>query len=264
MFEEQRDLDLLGQVFTARAAVEAERGNLTSALAFQQTAIRYSYLRPEPRTVAAHHYNLANYLREAGLDPVAQRAHRLAAALIFKLTGMTQDLSRACSALASDLAASEREQLPATVSEVIAAAEQTEGVRLGELIATLASNPVDTDTTLAQILDTAANLPVDQRADMQSALAVWEPVVAAVAAAAAGDPDAAASLRPVLDEIGESDDWGALVAVLRSIVAGARGKHLLEGLDPVDTAIVGRVLERLAPPPPERLGLREATGGDEP
>ena len=49
-------------------------------------------------------------------------------------------------------------------------------------------------------------------------------------------------------------DWAALIAVLRRILGGERGEGLLDGLDPVDTAIAGQILTRLAdgeqePPP---------------
>jgi hypothetical protein len=41
-------------------------------------------------------------------------------------------------------------------------------------------------------------------------------------------------------------DWAALVAVLRRILAGERDESLLDGLDPIDTAIAGETLTRLA------------------
>ena len=46
-----------------------------------------------------------------------------------------------------------------------------------------------------------------------------------------------------------TSDWAALAAVLRRIISGDRDASLLEGLDPVDTAITGQVLARLAQPP---------------
>ena len=46
-------------------------------------------------------------------------------------------------------------------------------------------------------------------------------------------------------------DWRNLVAILRRIMAGERGVELAQGLDPVDTAIVRRVLGLpLTPQPP--------------
>jgi hypothetical protein len=61
-----------------------------------------------------------------------------------------------------------------------------------------------------------------------------------------GNQDAAAGLLPFLDEIANDQDWAALVGVLRRILGGERGEELLDGLDPVDAAIVGEVLVRIA------------------
>jgi hypothetical protein len=248
VFEDNDDLDRLSSVFTARADLEDERGNLTSALAFQKTAIRYSYLRRGPQDVAVDHNNLAYYLLKAGSDPSAQRAHRLAATLIRQLTGMTHELAGNLMALAGELRAADRQDLPGTVPEVIAVAEQTEGVKLGELITALAPDPQDAAAALTQILDTAASITTGQDAAIQQQLQQWEPVIADTVAAAGGDRDAAAALGPELDDLAERRDWAALVAVLRRILDGERGEDLLDGLDSVDTAIASQVLVRLAPP----------------
>lgn len=61
-----------------------------------------------------------------------------------------------------------------------------------------------------------------------------------------GDQDAAARLGPLLDARSSDQDWAALAAVLRRIVGGERGEGLLDGLDPVDTAIARQILTRLA------------------
>lgn len=245
VFEDSNDLDQLGNIFGARARLEAARGNPAGAQAFSKTGLRYHYLRLDPEDIGAGHRNLANYLREDGSDAAAQRAHRLAAALIYQLTGMTDRLSRTSAALASELRQAGQERLPKTVPEVIAVAEQTEGVKLGELIAALAPDPGEAAAALAQILDTAASMPADQEADIQEHLRRWEPVIADMVAAAGGVRDAAAKLGPFLDEAAGSQDWAALAAVLRRILGGERGEQLLEGLDPVDTAIAGQVLARL-------------------
>jgi tetratricopeptide (TPR) repeat protein len=245
VFEDHYDLPLLGLVFTARADLEDMRGNQAGAVAFEQTALRYTYLRSDPRSLAASHHNLANYLARAGSDPAGQRAHRLAAALIFQLTGMTHDLSGTIRALARELRRSaEGGPLPGTAGEVIAVAERTEGVRLGQLLAALQPDPQTLADTLAAILDAAASTDPDLDA-LQQHLERWEPVIALTAAAAGGDPQAADQLSPALAELAEMTDWAALVAVLRRISNGERSFTLLDGLDTIDTAIVRRVLSEL-------------------
>ena len=86
-------------------------------------------------------------------------------------------------------------------------------------------------------------------AALQDHLQQWQPVIAATVAAAGGDSEAAAQLTPVLDQLAETSDWAALAAVLRRIIGGDRDASLLQGLCPVDTAITGQVLARLAQPP---------------
>jgi hypothetical protein len=250
VFEDHNDLDQLGNIFTARANLEDARGNLAGAVAFQQTAIRYHYLRREPEDVAADHYNLANYLSRAGSDPAAQRAHRLAAALIYQLTGMTHDFADASRMLALELRQDTSQHLPGTLDEVIAVAEQTEGVHLGDLIVGLQPDTQAAADAQAQILRTAADMDPDQD-DIQDHLRRWEPVITATVAAANGNTDAGAQLAPVLDEFAQQQAWAELVAVLRRIVDGERGDGLLDRLDPIDTAIAAEVLARLTPPQQE-------------
>ena len=128
-------------------------------------------------------------------------------------------------------------------------AEQTEGVHLDRLITALQPDRQAVADTLAEILRTAADTDPGQDPAIQDHLQRWEPVIAATVAAAGGDSDAAAQLTPVLDQLAQDQDWAALAAVLRRIIGGDRDASLLEGLDPIDTAITGQVLARLAQPP---------------
>ena len=76
----------------------------------------------------------------------------------------------------------------------------------------------------------------------------WEPVIAATVAVAAGNAEAT-ELGPVLDHFAQQEDWAALVAVLRRILDGERGDGLLDGLDPIDTAIASQILACVTQPP---------------
>ncbi len=82
----------------------------------------------------------------------------------------------------------------------------------------------------------------------------WAPVVQVVVAAAAAGAGAAASVPPelaaLLDQLGATDDWGALVGALRRVLAGERDPAaLLPGLDQVDAVILGDVLRGLGAAP---------------
>ena len=249
VFEDHADTNRLSRVLSTRGILEGELGHLDAAAEFERTAIRLRYARPDPRDIAISHYNLAAYLGAAGGHPAVQRAHRLAAALIYQITGMTHNLAGSQRALAAELrqdSAAGSGALPATVAEVIRVAEQTDGVRLGDLIAALEPDPGAAEDALARLLRDAADLPADGDAAIAGYLARWETVIAAVAAACRGDQDAAAQLGPFLEDGATDQDWAALIAVLRRILGGERGEGLLDGLGRVDTAIAGQVLNRLA------------------
>lgn len=252
VFEEHGDLAQLGKVLSARADLESQRGNQTAALAFERTAIRYSYATSDPRDIAISHFNLAGYLRNARADPAAQRAHLLAATLIDYLAGMAGEVRTDLVALARDLAGNDGQVLlPGTLAEVITVAEQTEGVRLGDLITALEPDTQAAAAALARILEDASARPAGQDDSIGQHLQEWQPVIAGIVGAAGGDQQAAEALAPFLDQAAQSQDWAALAAVLRRIVDGERDAGLLDGLDEIDTAIAGEILTRLTQPPAE-------------
>jgi CHAT domain len=159
VFENHRDTPMLAMVLRTRASLEDASGRTGAAADLARTAIRYRYARPEPRDIAISHHNLAFYLRKTGGDRAGQRAHRLAAALICQLTGMAHYLADAQRALTTELRADAGADLPATLGDVIQVAERTDGVRLGDLIADLQSDPQAAERALAEILRTAASPP---------------------------------------------------------------------------------------------------------
>ena len=159
VFEDHRDTPALATVLSTRASLEDVSGLAGAAADLERTAIRYRYARPEPRDIAISHHNLANYLWEVGEGRAGQRAHRLAAALIYQLTGMTHDLADAHRELAAEIRADPGAGLPATLGDVIQVAERTDGVRLGDLIADLQPDPQAAAAALIEILRAAASPP---------------------------------------------------------------------------------------------------------
>jgi tetratricopeptide (TPR) repeat protein len=156
VFEDHRDTPRLARVLSTRASLEDASGRTGAAADLARTAIRYRYARPDPRDIAISHYNLASYLWETGGDRAGQRAHRLAAALIYQLTGMAHDLADAQRELTAEVRDDPGADLPATLGNVIQAAERTDGVRLGELIAAIQPDPQAAEQALAEILRAAA------------------------------------------------------------------------------------------------------------
>jgi tetratricopeptide (TPR) repeat protein len=247
-FEDHRDIPMRGMVLSARASVASRRDHLTDAVAFEKTALRLTYVQPDPRAIAVSHHNLANHLARGGADPTGQLAHRLAAAVIRHLTGMRHDLDRSVRALARELPSlSDQAQLPASVAELAAQVEQVEGVRFAALIHALALDTVTAEAALADIIHAARNLPDEPTPDLQRHLDRWEPHISALVAAVGGDQQATAAVDQLLDQLAGTDDWGALAGIMRRILAGERDAGtLLNGLDPVDTVIVRATLDRLS------------------
>jgi hypothetical protein len=93
------------------------------------------------------------------------------------------------------------------------------------------------------VLALAAQLPDP----IQRHLAEWQPTIDAVVAASQGDQAAAESLEPHLAELAKSEDWAALTAAIRRVLAGERDEDALAaGLDEIDRAILHRILAGIA------------------
>ena len=252
VYETVGDIPLLGRVYSARADLEDERGHLQDAVELQRSALRLNYVHPAPRDIAAGHHNLAHYLSRAPAGNRAeQRAHRLAAALLRHLTGDTHELTGTLRALGTELRREtehpDAPALPSTLAEVTGLVDAGDGVRFGELRTALCPDPGTTDQALTDLLATAAALP-DQPAEdtVDRHLTQWEPVIAAVTAAATAG-HTPTELTDHLDRLDDSTDWAALVAALRRVLAGDRDREqLLAGLDDVDTAILTATLDRLS------------------
>jgi hypothetical protein len=154
VFEEHRDIPALARVLSTRASLEDELGHRAGAADLERTALRLSYTRPDPREIAASHHNLAIYLGAA--DLAGRRAHRLAAALLYRLTGMAHELARMVYQLAAEPRDPADAAIPATVAAVIEVAERTEGVHLGDLLDALEPDRRIVEQAMAEVLRNAA------------------------------------------------------------------------------------------------------------
>jgi len=241
---------MLGTVFGAKADLEDHRGHHQDAAEFQRSALRLQYVHPDPGEIAVAHYNLANYLSRGTEYSAEQRAHRLAAALLYHFTGDTYYLTDTLRVLTDELSGNthtpDAPVLPTTLPEVIGLVDAGDGVRFGDLAAALCPDPDTADQALTDLL-TAAAMP-DQPAEhtVPCYLAQWKPVIAAVAAAATTG-HTPTDLAESLNQLGDSADWAALVAALGRVLAGDRDREqLLDGLDEVGTAILTATLDRLS------------------
>jgi hypothetical protein len=249
VFEDHADATRLSRVLSTRAALEDELGHRRAAAELERAALRLCYSRPEPWDIATSHFNLAMYLEKLGEDRAGQRAHWLAAALIYGLAGMAHDAARAARVLAGELRADGDMDvsLPSTVARVVAVAELSEGVRVAALLTALQPDPAVVEAALAEILRIAAALPAeDSGLDPASLVEAWRPVITAIASACQPGQAAPPELLQFLNEQASGQDWAPLVSILHRILAGERAEpDLLTGLDEIDTAIVRETLSRI-------------------
>jgi len=248
VFEAAADTRMLGKVLSARADLADRQGHPGPAAHHEQAALRYHYVHSDPSSVAASHHNLANYRMRAGAAAEEWLAHRLAATVLYRLTGMTRDLQDNLRQLARELAdPAAAAAAPTTIDQVRHTVERVDGVRFGVLLEALQPDAGRQQGALDDILHTARTMPADQATGLDRHLDQWEPVLAAIHAAAAGDQAATQQVDEVLNGLADREDWAALVGVLRRVLAGDRDPEtLLADLDPVATAIVTRLLDALA------------------
>jgi tetratricopeptide (TPR) repeat protein len=246
VFDNEHDVGALGKTLSALADLEDELGHRNEAIRLGQDALRYGYLAGDPAGVAVRHFNLANYLQQAGRDPATTLAHRLACAVVEFQMG-SGGLAMTVRRLARDLASLEHvPPVAGSFAALCALVEQVPGVRLAALVQRLPTRAADGEAALAEALRLARELPPDQIGELQRHIAWWNPVLAGLVAAAAGDPQAAEAVGQTLATRGQQADWAALAAVLGRILGGERDQQLLDGLDPIDTAIAQRALDALA------------------
>ncbi len=252
IFERADDIEGLGHVFTALAHTEELRGHREAAVGLECDALRYKYRAGDVTVgLAVSHHNLGTLLRLVRL-PADALAHHLAAALVRDLTA-AEGVDRSVSEAAEDLR--DMGTGPAgltSIAELSGRVGVVPGVNLGALVKALTPDHDAAEQTLRALCERVraqvAPLPFQMLlpADVASAMAAWDPVIAALLAAEGGDRDAAASLDEQLDGYQDSPVWGPLVAALRKVRAGDRGPRLLQGLNEASTAIVTRALDALA------------------
>jgi tetratricopeptide (TPR) repeat protein len=244
VFQAEGAIPQLGRVFVALADVEYRLGHQQDAIGMVQAALRYLYAAGELDDVAVSHSNLAISLWQAGGAPALVVAHGLAAALLYYQTG-SGGLANTLRMLADQLAELGEQAVPESFEALCARVGEVEGVRLAELLAGLPGPAADGDQALAEVLRLAREQPAEPPATEAEVLEQWEPMIAAVVAAAQDDTEAATALEPLLAELDKASDWAALAGVLRRVLAGERSQQLLDGLDEVDTWVVAEVLSRL-------------------
>jgi tetratricopeptide (TPR) repeat protein len=243
VYHDHGDIVLLSRVYTARADLEATRGQYDQAIGLVHTALRYAYHRPEPEDVAAHHNNLASYLNLAGRKPTEAVAHRLAAALLNRATGRVGGYATTLKALARDLHRG-ADLPPASLEQIITLVDAIAGVHFGQFFAALVPDPQTRENLLTDTINAAQAEEPDER-DAAAHVDRWQPVIAVVVAATRGDSEAIEAIQSLIDELASTADWARLANAITAIIGGVRDIGQLDGLDDIDTAIVHAILAQL-------------------
>jgi tetratricopeptide (TPR) repeat protein len=154
VYESVGNTEDLGMVHSAIANLEYELQHFQEAVQHESAALRLRYSALLPRTCAASHFNLANYLTRTNAGARLALAHRLASVLISYQTN-DGELPRRLNAVRKDLALVSPGELPASFDELCRLVEQTEGVHFRELFSRLPQRAASGDEALRTVLEMA-------------------------------------------------------------------------------------------------------------
>lgn len=239
IFEAERHVEGLANVYGELASLERRTGNPAAAVRFVKLALRDMYLLGSADGCAIGHSNLANMLHDEGAGPADSLAHRLASSII-----LYQTRSGLLSSVVRDLGVLGLPVAPPAFADIVATVESVEGVRFQMLFDGLPRNAPDGDAALAEVwrLVQAEQQRAQQLALQQQQIAGWVHSIAATVAEA--------SLRGEMDqalEVLEQKGW-KLRDPVRRLWAGERdAARLTEGLDEQDGAIIRQILQLVNP-----------------
>lgn len=253
VFERDHDVAGLAKLFATHAMVEDTRGHGERAVDLQCEALRYAYAGRNVENVAVTHHNLGEYLFRH-TDRIGQaRAHYLAAALIARLIGSRVRDAPVARAAFGLLRLHDLAEVPAGTDELAEVTGQTDGARLGDLVAELEPDPLTRENAFDRVVHdslsaaSAIFFPGDGGdAFLAQCLTSWDPVISGVLASHTGDTRAHAELEKPFIFTGISPSRATLGAVLRRLRDRDPDTAVPEGMDPVVTAVARRALGALA------------------
>jgi tetratricopeptide (TPR) repeat protein len=152
VFQREKDIEMLGKVFSALADLEYMLGHNDQAVKFEKDALFYKYQRGDIDGISISHNNISLYLKKAGSENAV--AHRLAAVIVNMLSGSGL-LSRRLPNLSGDIAQLGVQALPASFDQLCSIVEEVDGVRFRELFVSLAGPEADGNQVMQKVIEMA-------------------------------------------------------------------------------------------------------------
>lgn len=237
-YSQAGDTRQLSIVFSARAAIAAERDDLQSAVRLAHEGLRLAYLGPDPSDIAGMHVNLAGYLKGQGSAETG-RAHEIASGSIYmalaKMPGATGHGS---------MHPPDPESAGSQLSDLLAIVEREDGIRFGDLISDLAGGHAAVARVVAAVTAELDSPTSEARpGGVEEPDELWEPVLAGLLAASRHNQRAAELVDSFLDSRQHFPGSRRVVERLQAFREGLRDyRGLVSGLSADESAIVARAL----------------------
>jgi tetratricopeptide (TPR) repeat protein len=245
--EQDRDIEMLGVTFGALAEVEDARGHREVAAERCKDSLRFMYTTGNPTDIAGGHARLGNYIGRSGVAHASAVTQFLAAALLHELseTGQANDGMNA--AAAHLRAGQDQAMLPADIAELCTRVQEQPGHDLRGLLDQVWPDVAGVERTYLGIVQRVRAIAAQPAAASRwVAAAQWDPIIAALQAAADGSAEAGDVAENFLSALESQAGRAALAAALRRIMAGELDAvSLARNLDESDAAIVGRALDAI-------------------
>ena len=241
--EQDRDIEMLGVVFGALAEVEDARGHQDVEAELCKDSLRYLYRVGNPADVAGGHSRLGNYTGRGGASHRSAVTQFLAAALLHDLSGTGQTSNPVNAAAAHRRAGQDPAMLPANTAELCARIQAVPGCDLADLLDRIWPDNAAVEDTYQQIVHRVRAAAAQPGATV-IAIAQWDPVIAALHAAADGNAAAAEAAANFLTALESQLGRAALATALRRIMTrDLDAVSLTENLAESDAAIIERALD---------------------
>ncbi len=158
VFDDAKDIEMLGMTFNAIADTEDMRGHGDAAIRLQRDALRYGYLAGNVISIAIWYHNLGNYLHRHAHQATTALACHLAAALMRALTGANGTANSIRAARADLRAFGPDAALPTGVADLCRQVGDIPGTDLPGLIAKLSPDPASAERAFYDLIAQAQAL----------------------------------------------------------------------------------------------------------